>query len=180
MPSSALRRPFASLVRGSIVLALAGGLLGGCVTSTTMGDAGAALSGRTRLAPLKEAPPAGKVTVQMLPFTGLPVTIGDAIYRKFRAAAATAGIELVHRLEEPATWRIQGHMVALGQTSSSTVIYTWDIYDASGRPVHRIVGQELAGAASGDPWSAVDGGTQERVATRSVRLISAWLHSERR
>ena len=41
----------------------------------------------TRLPPLKQKPPAGQVTVQMLPFTGLPVTIGDGIYQRFRIQA---------------------------------------------------------------------------------------------
>ena len=97
-----------------------------------------------------------------------------------RHEAAAANIDLVHRLEDPATWRIQGHFVALGHSTSSTILYTYDIYDASGTPVHRIVGQDVAGGADGDPWGAVDGDVQTRLAKRSARDIQAWLNRSRR
>lgn len=157
----------------AVVLGLT--LLGGCWGETTLDEAGATLSGRIKLAPLREAPPAGRVTVQVLPFSGLPVTIADGIYRRFRTVAQKEGIDLVHRLEEPATWRIQGHFVALGETNSTTVIFTYDIYDAAGRPVHRIVGQDVAGDIDGDAWGAVDGDVQRRLADRFVRELQAWL-----
>ncbi len=148
-------------------------MLGGA--SATLDEAGATLSGRIRLPPLKEPPPAGRVTVQMLPFSGLPVTIADGIYRKFREEAQTAGIDLVHRLEDPATWRVQAHYVALGHSSSTTILYTYDIYDGAGRPVHRIVGQDMALGVDGDAWGAVDGKVQDRLAKRAVRDLQAWL-----
>lgn len=166
--------------RARAVLAVLGLLLvAGCGRpdpESMLDAAGETLSGRIRLAPLKEPPPVGRVTVQMLPFSGLPVTIADGIYRRFRSEAARVGIDLVHRLEEPATWRVQGHFVALGHTSSTTVLYTYDIYDAAGRPVHRIVGQDVASGADGDAWGAVDGTVQNRLALRAVRDLQAWLN----
>lgn len=150
--------------------------LAGCMGEQALEDAGATLSGRIRLAPLREAPPVGKPTVQFLPISGTPVTIADAIYRGIRSAAPQAGITLVHRLEEPATWRVQGHLVALGQSTASTIIFTWDIYDAQGNLVHRISGQEVARGAEGDPWGAVDGAVQERLAARAVRGLQSWLN----
>jgi len=173
-----LRLPRALARAGLVALGLT--LVAGCSDQSALEQAGATLSGRIRLAPLREAPPAGRETVQMLPFSGIPVTIGDAIYRSFRTEAAAANIDLVHRLEDPATWRIQGHFVALGHSTSSTILYTYDIYDASGTPVHRIVGQDVAGGADGDPWGAVDGDVQARLAKRSARDIQAWLNRSRR
>lgn len=183
MQSDRFRRP--SRVRAGLRAALAAaGLLAlaGCQQDTVLGgasatldEAGAALSGRITLAPLKEPPPAGRVTVQMLPFSGLPVTIADGIYRRFRVDAQTAGIDLVHRLEEPATWRVQGHFVALGHSTSTTILYTYDIYDKAGRPVYRIVGQDMALGVDGDAWGAVDGPVQDRLARRAVHDLQAWL-----
>ena len=89
--------------------------------------------------------------------------------------AVVGGGDLVHRLEEPATWRVQGHFVALGLSSSTTIIYTYDIYDAAGRPVQRLVGQDVASGVDGDAWGAVDGTVQDRLATRAVRDLQAWL-----
>lgn len=173
-------RPDVSLGRRSLlmragVLALAGGLLAGCSGENGLGDSGSLITGRTRLAPLAVPPPAGHASVQMLPFTGLPVTIADGIYHAFRRKAGEAGIEVVHRLEEPATYRVQGHFVALGHETSTTIIFTFDIFDASGRRLHRIVGQEVAKGADGDPWGRVDTDAEERLAARATRGIKAWL-----
>ncbi|MCE1238249.1 MAG: hypothetical protein LWW93_18010 [Hyphomicrobiales bacterium] len=162
------------------VAALGLGLLVGCDHETTLENAGATLSGRIRLAPLSEPPPAGRVTVQMLPFSGLPVTVADGIYRAFRSQAEVAGISLVHRLEDPAMWRVQGHFVALGGWTSTTFIYTYDIYDAAGRPIHRITGQETGDGVDGDPWGAATGGVQSRLARDSVRDLQTWLNRSAR
>ncbi len=150
--------------------------LAGCMGEQALEDAGATLSGRIRLAPLREPPPAGKPTVQFLPISGTPVTIADAIYRGIRNEAPQAGITLVHRLEEPATWRVQGHLVALGHATASTIIFTWDVYDAKGNPVYRITGQEVSSGIEGDPWGAVDAAVQTRLAVRAVRGLQSWLN----
>lgn len=150
-------------------------LLAGCSAVGGVGQGGTLVTGRDQLAPLSALPPAGKVTVQMLPFSGLPVTTGDAIFQRFRTLAKTSGIELVGRLEDPATYRVQAHFVALGAETSTTVVFTYEIFDASGARVHRIVGQEVAKLADGDPWSGVDTDAQMRLATRGVRAIKAWL-----
>lgn len=150
-------------------------LLAGCAAEG-YGDTGALLTGeQVRLPPLKHLPPVSPVTVQMLPFTGLPVTIGDGIYQRFRAQARAEGIELVHRLEDPATYRIQGHFVALGNNTTSTFVFTYDIYDVSGKRVQRIVGQETGNQADGDAWGGMTVDGQTRLAARAVRAIKAWL-----
>ncbi|MDK9695013.1 MAG: hypothetical protein OEL76_01320 [Siculibacillus sp.] len=162
-----------SLLMRAGLAVLGAGLLAGCAEG--IGDGGTLLDGRTRLPPLAAAPPAGHATVQMLPFTGIPVTIGDGIYHRFRERAKETGIELVHRLDEPAHFRIQGHFVAIGHETSTTIIFTYEIFDAAGRRVHRIVGQEVARLTDGDPWSRVDTEVEERLAVRAVRAIKAWL-----
>ena len=164
-----------SFLMGAGALALVGGLLAGCSAENGGGESGSLISGRTRLAPLPVPPPPGHASVQMLPFTGLPVTIADGIYHDFRKKAAEAGIEIVHRLDEPATYRIQGHFVALGHETSTTIIFTYEIFDASGRRLHRIVGQEVAKGSDGDPWGKVDTDAEERLAMRATRAIKAWL-----
>jgi hypothetical protein len=175
MPFFRTRHPNARRALRATAAVLGLALLAGCNGEAAYDAAGATLSGRVRVAPLKEQPPAGRVTVQVLPFSGLPVTIADGIYRRIRSRAALDGIDLVHRLEEPATWRVQGHFVALGQTNSTIVIFTYDIFDAAGRPVHRIVGQDVAEGADGDAWGAVAGDVQVRLADRFTRELQAWL-----
>lgn len=163
-----------SLLARVAAVALGAGLVTACGPDN-LGDTGALISGRTRLPPLKAAPPPGHITVQMLPFTGIPVTVGDAVFQRFRNEAKEEGVELVHRLEDPATYRIVGHFVALGYETSATIVFDYEIFDASGRMVHRIVGQEVAKLSDGDPWSGVDTDAEKRIAVRTVRAIKAWL-----
>ena len=164
-----------SFLRVAGAAVLGGGLLAGCTAENTLGETGALITGRTTLPPLTVAPPAGHATVQVLPFTGVPVTTGDAIYQKFRTQAKDAGIEIVHRLDEPAHFRVQGHFVAIGNETSATIVFTYDIFDVAGRRVHRIVGQEVSKLQDGDPWSGVDTDAEKRLADRAVRAIKAWL-----
>lgn len=154
---------------------LGAAILAGCASENTLGEAGSLITGRTRLPALTAEPPAGRVTVQVLPFTGIPVTIGDGIYQLFRLQAKDVGIDIVHRLDEPAHYRIQGHFVALGNESSVTVVFTYDVYDTKGTRVHRIVGQEVAKLSDGDPWSGVDKDAETRLANRFARAVKAWL-----
>jgi len=166
------RRSF--LARSGAVL-LGAGLLAGCGAQDQLAEAGAVITGSNSLPPLKTQPPAGRASIQMLPFTGIPVTTGDSIYQRFRSRAQETGIELVHRLDEPAHYRVQGHFVAVGNETSTTIVFTFDIFDVSGRRVHRIVGQEVAKLSDGDPWSGVDTEAEQRLATRALRAIKAWL-----
>lgn len=175
MPFFRTRLPNVRTSARVVVVALGVALLAGCNGETAQDVAGSTLSGRVRLGPLKDQPPVGRVTVQVLPFSGLPVTIADGIYRRFRTRATAEGIDLVHRLDEPATWRIQGHFVALGQSNSSIIVFTYDIFDKDGVPVHRIVGQDVAEGVDGDAWGAADGAVQARLADRFVRDLQAWL-----
>jgi hypothetical protein len=174
--TSDLNRPRSRRAFG-IGAALAGlALLGACAPEG-MGDAGASLTGgQTRLAPLKTLPAPSPVTVQMLPFTGLPVTLADGIYQRFRTFAKNEGIQLVHRLDEPALYRIQGHFVALGNNTTTTFLFTYDIYDTAGNRVQRIIGQEVGNQAEGDAWAGLTIDGQNRLALRAVRAIKAWLN----
>lgn len=169
-------------MRAGLVLALtaAGASLGGCSNIGGVGEAGAVLTGRERLAPLTQSPPVGRVTVQFLPFTGLPVTTADSIYRRIRQVAGAHGIDIVHRLEDPATYRVKAHFVALGNENSTVLIATWNVYDAAGADVFHFVAQDTAQSAQGDAWAGVGGTAQDRLAMGGVRGISAWLRGMKR
>lgn len=173
------RFSFRRFAPGMVAVALAA-MLGGCSGFVGgVSDAGAAITGREHLAPLSVKPSSAQVSVQFLPFTGAPVTIADAIYRRIREEAPKQGIMLVHRLEEPATFRVKAHLVALGNETSTNLIVTWDIFDAEGNNVWHRVMQDQASAGQGDAWAGVGGEAQDRIASAGIRSISAWLRGNR-
>ena len=175
-------KSFAAMAARIAVLGSFGLGLAACAEAPTTAAIGSdmrqALSetaGPAKLPPLKLPPPQGAPTVQFLPFAGVPVNTADDIYRRIRTHAPEEGLNLVLRLEDPATYRVRGYFVALGGDAASTVVFTYEIFDASGRRVHSFTGQELAKQSDGDPWSGIDTVTDEHLARRAVQVIKAWV-----
>ena len=108
------------------------------------------------------------------PFTGAPGNIADDLSKAIGSQARRQGLVLVRRVGATATYRINGYLSATGSPSSATVFYVFDIVDGNGSRVKRISGTEIISGASGDPWTAVDSDTLERIAARSVVEIDAW------
>lgn len=116
-----------------------------------------------------------QVTIAFEPFTGAPGNISDALSRRIGAEAVDQNLRLVRRVGAPSTYRVNGYLSASGDQSSTTLFYVFDVVDSNGARVHRIVGQESAGGAAGDPWAGVDADALDRAARRAVAELAAWL-----
>ena len=119
--------------------------------------------------------PADQATFAFEPFTGAPGNIADALSRQIGAESRNQNLRLVRRVGAPATYRINGYLSASGDQSQTTLFYVFDIVDAGGNRLHRILGQESAPGSSGDPWSGIDDDALNRAARRSVAELVAWL-----
>ncbi len=117
-----------------------------------------------------------KATFAFEPFTGAPGNTADQLSELIGHEAREQGLTLVRRVGAPASYRINGYLAATGNQSSVTLFYVFDVVDASGSRVHRIIGQESAPGTSGDPWSGIEGDTLSLVAKRSVASLRAWLY----
>ncbi len=155
----------------------------------------AALASALSLAACQSAPmPAGEVggtkvakqrapavapdqaTFAFEPFTGAPGNAADELANYIGGDASNQGLTLVRRAGAPASYRINGYLSAAGDQSSVTLFYVFDVIDAAGNRVHRIVGQESGAGTSGDPWSGVNSETLRRAAQRTVTSLRAWLY----
>lgn len=122
------------------------------------------------------APEKGKGTVvQFLPFSGVPVNTADAIYKVIRARAANENINLALRLDEPATYRVRTLINAVGSADVSIFIFIVELYDVSGKRVHRFVGQEYGAAPGSEPWSGIDAETERHIGDRILYGIKDWV-----
>ncbi|WP_068315262.1 hypothetical protein [Polycladidibacter hongkongensis] len=121
--------------------------------------------------------PADRATIAFEQFSGIPGNEADALARLIAERANVAKLNLVRRIGAPATYRVQGHLSASGFKNTSTIHYVFDVYDSSGKRVHRIEGQELTKGNPGDPWGSIESGALKRVAARTVAALDAWLHS---
>ena len=121
--------------------------------------------------------PASQATFAFEPFVGVPGNTADSLSRRIGEQAKEQGLTIVPRIGAPATYRVKGHLSAVGDNSSSTVIYVFDVYDANGNRLHRFSGQETSSETSGDPWSGIDGDALDLLAKRTVLALQSWLTS---
>lgn len=135
-------------------------------------------------APVGSAAPVGSGVVNpgiasfaFEPFTGVPGNAADDLTRRLAVVSGREGLNLVRRVGAPATFRVKGYLTAIGNPTATTISYIFDVYDASGRRLHRIAGQEPSGGTSGDPWSGITDDTLEVVAERTIAALKAWLAS---
>ncbi|AXS42701.1 hypothetical protein D1F64_17345 [Breoghania sp. L-A4] len=119
--------------------------------------------------------PANEASFAFDPFSGAPGNTLDDLSRKIGEAASKEGLTLVRRAGARATYRVKGHLSAVGDNTASTILYVFDVYDGSGRRVHRFSGQETSNATSADPWAGISGETLNLIATRTVLALKAWL-----
>jgi hypothetical protein len=116
-----------------------------------------------------------QTTFLIEPFEGVPGNAADDLTRKIAEVGKREGVTFVQRLGATATYRLKGYLTAVGNPTSTTVVYVYDIIDAGGRRVFRFTGQEPSNGTSGDPWSAVSDDTTSIIAERTVASIKAWL-----
>lgn len=175
------RRFFRTLRTAPLLIGLlALGACGGTIPPGLVGDTGGAERAATSEPSRPVAPPvpASQATFAFEPFVGVPGNIADSLSRRLGQKASDQGLTIVRRLGAPATYRVKGHLSAVGDNSSSTIIYVFDVYDADGNRLHRFSGQETSSKTSGDPWSGIDGDTLDLLAERTIMSLKSWLTSE--
>ena len=106
--------------------------------------------------------------------TGAPSSVITRISSALGRETVARGLKLAPSGDPTATYVIKGYLSAVGDASGTIVVYVWDIFDAQGRRLHRVSGQETVAASSADPWGAVDGAAVDAIARRTIEGIAAW------
>ena len=107
--------------------------------------------------------------VQFLPLVGAPEEKAVLLARALSESAAARGVTIRPAAEAPSSVRLKGYFSAFNDGSSTTLVYVWDVLDASDRRVRRIQGQESVPGAAADPWAAIDLSTLAAVADRTLQ-----------
>ena len=128
--------------------------------------------------------PQGQVTaivtdarVQFAPVVGAPSEVSAPLSSRLATRAAARGITLIQPGTTPATLVMKGYFSAITEPNETTVIYVWDVVDASGNRVHRIQGQAKSPVGNAEGWSSVQPATMEAIADQTVDQLAAWLVS---
>ena len=115
------------------------------------------------------------VRMRFAPIIGAPVEKVTPMSRRLNARARAANIEIVASNDATATHVLKGYFSVLGEGSSTTVIYVFDVLDPAGNRLHRIQGQEVAtGSNAADPWASVPAPLMETIADKAMTEFAAW------
>lgn len=120
------------------------------------------------------AVPFAQAKFAFAPVTGAPATVLINMSAQLGKEAFAQHVTLVPSDDPTATYVVKGYLSAVGDVSGTIVVYVWDVFDTSGRRVHRISGQETSATGSEDPWSGVDSQMAANIARRTIAALVAW------
>lgn len=117
--------------------------------------------------------------LHIAPIVGAPVNIVTPLTHRINDDAKAKGVELAGVNDTSAAYVMKGYFSVLSEDNQTTVLYVWDVLDASGNRLHRIQGQEKVQGAAADSWSVVQPATMQAIADRTMQEYSTWLAANR-
>lgn len=158
---------------GAILLGLTAAA---CVPSAELGPPAMRVS---EARGLSAAPVRGAENVRFafITLTGIPGQSRFDLEKALVKYAATRNLTITVTDDASATYRVKGYMSAVGDQNGTLLVYTWDVYDAAGRPLHRIAGQQTGTAASADPWAGVRPADIDAAARETIDKLADWIRA---
>lgn len=117
--------------------------------------------------------------LHIAPIVGAPVNVVTPLTHRINDDAKAKGIELAGNNDTGAAYVMKGYFSVLSEDNQTTVLYVWDVLDASGNRLHRIQGQEKVPGAAADSWSVVPASAMQAIADRTMQEYSTWLAANR-
>jgi hypothetical protein len=157
----------AGRVAGPLIGGLLAVLLAGCETSNSLTGGDATSAALAPQQPIQSKP------VAFAPVIGAPAKVSAKLNEMLVATAGQKAVPVVPPKE--AEYTVRGYLVAAPDPKGTKLSYIWDVSDKANKR-KRIQGEELIeGKKGGDPWAAVDDAAMQRVATKAIDDISAFL-----
>lgn len=117
--------------------------------------------------------------LHIAPIVGAPLNVLTPLTHRMNDDAKAKGITLAGRNDPSAAYVMKGYFSVLSEDNETTVLYVWDVLDASGNRLHRIQGQEKVPGAAADSWSIVPASAMQSIADRTMQEYSTWLAANR-
>jgi hypothetical protein len=162
--SSALFRPGRVAARAAIAVVLitvACGL-GGCASGGAAINAYAMAGGSGQ-------------TVTFESIDGPPPQVFDRMVGVLNSESKLRDLSIVSR-EGQASYRVRSYLAAQVNRGRTTIAWVWDVYDANQQRALRLSGEEPAGKAGRDAWTAADDLVLRRIAQAGFSGLSAMVN----
>jgi hypothetical protein len=144
----------------AMLLAIACGL-GGCA-------GGGAVSGSFAMA-------GGSPTVAFESIDGPPPHVFDRMVDVLDSESKLRNLSIVSR-EGSASYRVRSYLSAQVGRGRTMIAWVWDVYDRDQQRALRLSGQEPAGKAGRDPWTAADDLVLRKIAQAGLSGLSAMIN----
>jgi hypothetical protein len=139
----------------ALLLAVAADALGGCA-------GGGATSGAIAMAS----------NVAFDSIDGPPPQVFDRMVGVLDRESKLRNLAIVSR-EGQAAYRVRGYMAAQVVHGRTMIAWVWDVYDRDKQRALRLSGEEPAGTAGRDPWSAADDLVLRKIAQAGLSGLSS-------
>ncbi len=136
--------------------------LGGCA-------GGGAASGSFAMATSSNA------TVAFESIDGPPPQIFDRMVDVLDSESKLRNLSIVSR-EGTASYRVRSYLAAEVNHGRTTIAWVWDVYDRDQQRALRLSGEEPAGKAGRDPWTAADDLVLRKIAQAGLSGLSAMIN----
>ena len=149
------------ILRRAVMLAAGAAALAACTPDGQGGLSTAAPRGATVAFESIDGPPAGQ-------FRTLVANLNDE--------AQSRRLAVISR-DSPSAYRVRGYLAAKVAKGQTTIVWVWDVFDASERRALRISGEEAAAGKHRDAWAAADDAMLLRIARSSMDQLAGFLIS---
>jgi hypothetical protein len=144
----------------AVLLAIACGL-GGCA-------GGGAASGSFAMA-------SGGSTVAFESIDGPPPHVFDRMVDVLDSESKLRNLSIISR-DGSATYRVRSYLAAQVSRGRTVIAWVWDVYDRDQQRALRLSGEEPAGKAGRDPWTAADDLVLRKIAQAGLSGLSAMVN----
>jgi hypothetical protein len=138
-------------------------------------DVAAPAAAKASASPAAQAAAISGTRMQFAPMIGAPVAQVTALSRRLTLRAKEKNLSIFPASEKNVTHILKGYFSLLNEGGKLTVLYVFDVIDPSGNRLHRISGQETAGAAAANAsWESVSAPLMEKIADRTMDEFAVW------
>jgi hypothetical protein len=114
-------------------------------------------------------------TVAFESIDGPPPQIFERMVGVLDSESKLRNLSIVSR-EGSASYRVRGYLSAQVSRGQTTIAWVWDVYDGDQQRALRLTGEEPAGKAGRDPWSAADDLVLRKIAQAGLSGLSAMVN----
>ena len=113
-------------------------------------------------------------TVAFESIDGPPPPVFDRMVNVLDSESKLRNLSIVSR-EGSASYRVRSYLAAQVSRGRTTIAWVWDVYDRDQQRALRLSGEEPAGKAGRDPWTAADDLVLRKIAQAGLSGLSGMI-----